>query len=284
MSNKLTTIEGQTTYHSTNIIIIEHSLLLLFTWGYVICAPHLFSLDENYCTSLAGLSITEHLFSKIFGVPVECVRPLCVHTLTLRLALCVLLAVVGRPSEFPGGSYGNHGQSLPIPVPTQLQNYQRMEQNLHSTKQDGSPRFVFTNTHIHMFRLLHMYDYISWLDCSTCELKSWTMLLLGCRHQCVDAAVEACWASLGPGLHRPTGREQSPPIADFHWEVPDPSSSPLKVAQAPICFVYHTAKVFSEYLSEMSIRCRAYTFFFKSVIQVIWNSILRLFCKWFSNK
>uniref|UniRef100_A0AAU7YN54 non-specific serine/threonine protein kinase n=1 Tax=Lateolabrax japonicus TaxID=8164 RepID=A0AAU7YN54_LATJA len=45
-----------------------------------------------------------------------------------------------RPSEFSGGNYGNHGQSLPIPVPTQLQNYQRMEQNLHSTKQDGSPR------------------------------------------------------------------------------------------------------------------------------------------------
>ncbi|XP_070844610.1 serine/threonine-protein kinase ULK1 isoform X1 [Chaetodon trifascialis] len=45
-----------------------------------------------------------------------------------------------RPSEFPGGNYGNHGQSLPIPVPTQLQNYQRMEQNLHSAKQDGSPR------------------------------------------------------------------------------------------------------------------------------------------------
>ncbi|XP_022616533.1 serine/threonine-protein kinase ULK1 isoform X2 [Seriola dumerili] len=49
-----------------------------------------------------------------------------------------------RPSEFSGsnygGNYGNHGQSLPIPVPTQVQNYQRMEQNLHSTKQDGSPR------------------------------------------------------------------------------------------------------------------------------------------------
>uniref|UniRef100_A0A669EL14 non-specific serine/threonine protein kinase n=1 Tax=Oreochromis niloticus TaxID=8128 RepID=A0A669EL14_ORENI len=43
-------------------------------------------------------------------------------------------------SEFSGSSYGNHGQSLPIPVPTQVQNYQRMEQNLHSTKQDGSPR------------------------------------------------------------------------------------------------------------------------------------------------
>ncbi|XP_029300031.1 serine/threonine-protein kinase ULK1 isoform X1 [Cottoperca gobio] len=49
-----------------------------------------------------------------------------------------------RPSEFSGsnygGSYGNHGQSLPIPVPTQVQNYQRMEQNLNSPKQDGSPR------------------------------------------------------------------------------------------------------------------------------------------------
>ncbi|KAI3361856.1 hypothetical protein L3Q82_002185 [Scortum barcoo] len=53
-----------------------------------------------------------------------------------------------RPSEFSGGnyggSYGNHGQSLPIPVPTQLQNYQRLEQNLHSTKQDGSPRRLST--------------------------------------------------------------------------------------------------------------------------------------------
>ncbi|XP_040914657.1 serine/threonine-protein kinase ULK1 isoform X2 [Toxotes jaculatrix] len=45
-----------------------------------------------------------------------------------------------RPSEFSGSNYGNHGHSLPIPVPTQVQNYQRMEQNLHSTKQDGSPR------------------------------------------------------------------------------------------------------------------------------------------------
>ncbi|XP_034751603.1 serine/threonine-protein kinase ULK1 isoform X1 [Etheostoma cragini] len=49
-----------------------------------------------------------------------------------------------RPSEFLGSNYigsdGNHGQSLPIPVPTQVQNFQRMEQNLHSTKQDCSPR------------------------------------------------------------------------------------------------------------------------------------------------
>uniref|UniRef100_A0A665XAB9 non-specific serine/threonine protein kinase n=1 Tax=Echeneis naucrates TaxID=173247 RepID=A0A665XAB9_ECHNA len=65
-------------------------------------------------------------------------------SLTFPLAHSDLLTVVCRPSEFSGsnygGNYGNHGQSLPIPVPTQVQNYQRMEQNLHSTKQDGSPR------------------------------------------------------------------------------------------------------------------------------------------------
>uniref|UniRef100_A0A3P8ZV54 non-specific serine/threonine protein kinase n=1 Tax=Esox lucius TaxID=8010 RepID=A0A3P8ZV54_ESOLU len=33
------------------------------------------------------------------------------------------------------GNYGNYGQSVPIPVPTQVQNYQRMEQNLHSPSQ-----------------------------------------------------------------------------------------------------------------------------------------------------
>lgn len=50
-------------------------------------------------------------------------------------------AAAGRPPEIPAG---NHGQSLPIPVPTQLQNYQRMEQNL---RQDGSPRSASTHTH-----------------------------------------------------------------------------------------------------------------------------------------
>ncbi|XP_044000453.1 serine/threonine-protein kinase ULK1 isoform X2 [Gambusia affinis] len=48
------------------------------------------------------------------------------------------------PTEFPGSNYcgscGNHVHSLPIPVPTQVQNYHRMELNLQSTKQDGSPR------------------------------------------------------------------------------------------------------------------------------------------------
>ncbi|XP_008422140.1 serine/threonine-protein kinase ULK1 isoform X1 [Poecilia reticulata] len=49
-----------------------------------------------------------------------------------------------RPTEFPGSNYcgscGNHVHSLPIPVPTQVQNYHRMELNLQSAKQDGSPR------------------------------------------------------------------------------------------------------------------------------------------------
>ncbi|XP_034047485.1 serine/threonine-protein kinase ULK1 isoform X3 [Thalassophryne amazonica] len=51
-----------------------------------------------------------------------------------------------RPSGFSAsnceGSYGNPPQSLPIPVPTQVQNYQRMEQNLQSSKQDGSPQLT----------------------------------------------------------------------------------------------------------------------------------------------
>uniref|UniRef100_A0A674C4P2 non-specific serine/threonine protein kinase n=1 Tax=Salmo trutta TaxID=8032 RepID=A0A674C4P2_SALTR len=47
---------------------------------------------------------------------------------------------ISRPNEFSGSNCGNYGQSVPIPVPTQVQNYQRMEQNLRSPSQDGSPR------------------------------------------------------------------------------------------------------------------------------------------------
>uniref|UniRef100_A0A8C5GXK7 non-specific serine/threonine protein kinase n=1 Tax=Gouania willdenowi TaxID=441366 RepID=A0A8C5GXK7_GOUWI len=43
-----------------------------------------------------------------------------------------------RPAEYSGCNHGN--QSMPIPVPTQVRNYQRIEQKLHSTKQDDSPR------------------------------------------------------------------------------------------------------------------------------------------------
>uniref|UniRef100_A0A8C7V7H5 non-specific serine/threonine protein kinase n=1 Tax=Oncorhynchus mykiss TaxID=8022 RepID=A0A8C7V7H5_ONCMY len=56
---------------------------------------------------------------------------------------------ISRPSEFSGsncGNYGNYGQSVPIPVPTQVPNYQRMEQNLHSLSHDGSPQSVYTYT------------------------------------------------------------------------------------------------------------------------------------------
>ncbi|XP_066501608.1 serine/threonine-protein kinase ULK1 isoform X2 [Hoplias malabaricus] len=44
------------------------------------------------------------------------------------------------PTEYSVSNYGNYGQSVPIPVPTQIHNYQRLEQNLHSPSQDSSPR------------------------------------------------------------------------------------------------------------------------------------------------
>ncbi|XP_031433177.1 serine/threonine-protein kinase ULK1 isoform X2 [Clupea harengus] len=43
-------------------------------------------------------------------------------------------------SECLASNSSNYGQSVPIPVPTQIHNYQRMEQNLQSPSQDSSPR------------------------------------------------------------------------------------------------------------------------------------------------
>uniref|UniRef100_A0A8C1N1B5 non-specific serine/threonine protein kinase n=1 Tax=Cyprinus carpio TaxID=7962 RepID=A0A8C1N1B5_CYPCA len=48
--------------------------------------------------------------------------------------------ILSRPNEFSGSNYGNYGQSVPIPVPTQIHNYQRMEQNLQFPGQEGSPQ------------------------------------------------------------------------------------------------------------------------------------------------
>ncbi|XP_057675359.1 serine/threonine-protein kinase ULK1 [Corythoichthys intestinalis] len=49
-----------------------------------------------------------------------------------------------RSSDSSGNNYagtsGNHGHSLPIPVPTQVHNYQRLEQQIYTTKQESSPR------------------------------------------------------------------------------------------------------------------------------------------------
>ncbi|XP_051956299.1 serine/threonine-protein kinase ULK1-like [Xyrauchen texanus] len=45
----------------------------------------------------------------------------------------------GGPNEFSGSINSSYGQSVPIPVPTQIRNYQRMEQNLHFPGQEGSP-------------------------------------------------------------------------------------------------------------------------------------------------
>ncbi|XP_060746192.1 serine/threonine-protein kinase ULK1 isoform X3 [Tachysurus vachellii] len=46
----------------------------------------------------------------------------------------------GRPPEHSLSNCSNYKQSVPIPVPTQIHNYQRIEQNLHSPSQDNSPR------------------------------------------------------------------------------------------------------------------------------------------------
>ncbi|XP_062310493.1 serine/threonine-protein kinase ULK1a [Osmerus eperlanus] len=44
---------------------------------------------------------------------------------------------LSQPAEFTGSSYS---QSVPVPVPTQIHNYQRMEQNLHPAGLHGSTR------------------------------------------------------------------------------------------------------------------------------------------------
>ncbi|XP_048370200.1 serine/threonine-protein kinase ULK1 [Sphaerodactylus townsendi] len=44
----------------------------------------------------------------------------------------------GRPGQFSSGS--KYGHSVPIPVPTQIHNYRRIEQNLQSPNQYPSPR------------------------------------------------------------------------------------------------------------------------------------------------
>ncbi|XP_026784693.3 serine/threonine-protein kinase ULK1 isoform X2 [Pangasianodon hypophthalmus] len=49
-------------------------------------------------------------------------------------------AAPAGPPDHSLSNCSNYGQSVPIPVPTQIHNYQRMEQNLHSPSQDSSPR------------------------------------------------------------------------------------------------------------------------------------------------
>uniref|UniRef100_A0A672NEJ8 non-specific serine/threonine protein kinase n=1 Tax=Sinocyclocheilus grahami TaxID=75366 RepID=A0A672NEJ8_SINGR len=69
------------------------------------------------------------------------------HLASPPVSVCVFMSVFSggslcqlRPSEFSGSNYGNYGQSVPIPVPTQIHNYQRMEQNLQFPGQEGSPQ------------------------------------------------------------------------------------------------------------------------------------------------
>uniref|UniRef100_A0AAY5KKD3 non-specific serine/threonine protein kinase n=1 Tax=Esox lucius TaxID=8010 RepID=A0AAY5KKD3_ESOLU len=119
------------------------------------CFPS--SASASSCSS----SSTSHLASPPVSEWSRAARP-CVTTqnLVTKLAFHTHLKWLkvansplysfSRPSEFSAsscGNYGNYGQSVPIPVPTQVQNYQRMEQNLHSPSQAGSPRLVYILHH-----------------------------------------------------------------------------------------------------------------------------------------
>lgn len=68
-----------------------------------------------------------------------CIFVLCIISL-FHGSLLYHRLNLSRPSEFPGSNYGNSVQSAPIPVPTQIHNYQRMEQNLQFPSQEESPR------------------------------------------------------------------------------------------------------------------------------------------------
>ncbi|CDQ56346.1 unnamed protein product [Oncorhynchus mykiss] len=56
----------------------------------------------------------------------------------------------GRPAEFNGSNYS---QSVPIPVPTQIHNYQRIEQNLHPAGLHGSTRYISLSLSLSPFSL-----------------------------------------------------------------------------------------------------------------------------------
>uniref|UniRef100_A0A8C2B3W3 non-specific serine/threonine protein kinase n=1 Tax=Cyprinus carpio TaxID=7962 RepID=A0A8C2B3W3_CYPCA len=79
-------------------------------------------------------------FLSFFSFKKHCYRP-------------VKSGISGRPSEFSGSNYGNYGQSVPIPVPTQIHNYQRMEQNLQFPGQEGSPHRYNPRCPLHSFLL-----------------------------------------------------------------------------------------------------------------------------------
>ena len=75
------------------------------------------------------------------------------HTCIFWKHSLFLSPLFSKPSECSpsnyGGNHGNYGQSVPIPVPTQVHNYQRMEENLSSPRKDSSPRSVHTHAHTH---------------------------------------------------------------------------------------------------------------------------------------
>lgn len=64
---------------------------------------------------------------------------MCLGLSLFQCCLQWLLSLHSRPGPFSSNRYG---ASVPIPVPTQVHNYQRIEQNLQSPTQHQTARLV----------------------------------------------------------------------------------------------------------------------------------------------
>uniref|UniRef100_A0AAR2J4G8 non-specific serine/threonine protein kinase n=1 Tax=Pygocentrus nattereri TaxID=42514 RepID=A0AAR2J4G8_PYGNA len=110
--------------------------LCLFTAAPVTLTCFPSSASASSCSS----SSTSHLASPpvsqvVLDLWTVLYVPLCsfyfisVHLISSSSLVSPFL-LLSRPTEYSVSNYGNYGQSVPIPVPTQIHNYQRMEQNL----------------------------------------------------------------------------------------------------------------------------------------------------------
>uniref|UniRef100_A0A3Q4BZ49 non-specific serine/threonine protein kinase n=1 Tax=Mola mola TaxID=94237 RepID=A0A3Q4BZ49_MOLML len=97
------------------------------------------SKNSSSCDTDDFVMVPAHFTGKKTWSPSEDVNEtdMSFPPISSLLASAGLCAQARTPPHSPGPL--SHGQSSPIPVPTQLHNYQRLEQNLQSAKQDGSP-------------------------------------------------------------------------------------------------------------------------------------------------
>uniref|UniRef100_A0A671TJX3 non-specific serine/threonine protein kinase n=1 Tax=Sparus aurata TaxID=8175 RepID=A0A671TJX3_SPAAU len=114
----------------------------------------LLSYPSSGSGSSSSSSSASHLASPQVGRPLYCefvkeslfAKVVKYSTLKVCLFPCNLSY---RPEEFVSH---NCSQTVPIPVPTQIQNYQRMEQNLQPAGLHGSTRHVYNNMFLILFK------------------------------------------------------------------------------------------------------------------------------------